>query len=149
MSEVCVEINIAAPPQEVWDLAMNAERLEEWVTIHRSLGKHDDGPPRVGMKMEQGMALRGAPFKVKWELAACDEPHRALWKGVGPARSHAETEYTLSSDGNGGTNFSYRNEFRAPMGPLGAVASKVLVGGLPESEGKASLAALKKLLEQG
>ena len=72
----------------------------------------------------------------------------AHWKGRGPARSHAETEYRLTPI-DGGTRFDYRNAFQAPLGPLGATASKVLVGGLPDREGHASLEALKKLVERG
>jgi hypothetical protein len=33
-----------------------------------------------------------------------------VWKGKGPARSRAETEYRLEAV-DGGTRFSYRNEF--------------------------------------
>jgi len=147
MSEVREEIDIAAPPAEVWALVMDPTRLGEWVTIHRKLHKHSDGKPAVGTKMEQGMTLRGAHFKVKWELVECDAPHHAKWHGKGPARSHAETEYTLNDNGNGGTQFAYRNIFEAPMGPIGAVASKVLVGGLPHKEAVKTLQNLKRLLE--
>ncbi len=148
MSEVREEIDIAAPPEKVWALVMDPHRLGDWVTIHRKLIKHSDGEPAVGATMEQGMCLRGANFKVKWELVACRAPLHAEWHGRGPARSHAETEYTLAENGDGGTRFSYRNEFSAPLGPLGAAASKVLVGGLPHKEAVKSLQNLKSLLEQ-
>ncbi len=62
--------------------------------------------------------------------------------------SHARTAYVLEPDGDGGTRFHYENEFKAPGGPLGAAASRVLVGGLPEREAKASLQKLKALLEK-
>ncbi len=143
---VVTQIELAATPEEVWAVVMDVDRLGEWVSIHRKLGKHSDGPPRVGSYMEQTLALRGAPFKVSWELVRCDAPHRAEWAGKGPARSKAETGYRLEAI-DGGTRFHYRNEFKAPMGPLGAVASKALVGGLPEKEAHASLANLKKLLD--
>jgi hypothetical protein len=61
--------------------------------------------------------------------------------------SHARTVYDLEDDGAGGTRFHYTNEFKAPGGPLGAAASRVLVGGLPEREAHKSLQALKALLE--
>jgi hypothetical protein len=86
-------------------------------------------------------------FKVHWELVACDEDHHAEWHGRGPARSHAETEYNLTAI-DGGTRFAYRNVFKAPLGPLGAVASRALVGGLPRREADASLRKLKALAER-
>ena len=38
--------------------------------------------------------------------------------------------------------------FTAPLGPLGRVASRALVGGLPRREADASLRKLKKLAER-
>ena len=141
-------IDIAAPPEKVWALAMDPERLHEWVTIHRRLHDHDGGPPRKGYAMEQTLHLRGVNFKVHWELVRCEHPYHAEWHGRGPARSHAETEYRLTADDKGGTRFGYRNVFHAPLGPLGAIASRAIVGGLPRREADASLARLKALVER-
>jgi uncharacterized protein YndB with AHSA1/START domain len=149
MSEVETTIDIAAPPEAVWSLALDPSRLQDWVTIHRGLHDHSGGRIRSGYEMEQTLCLRGVNFKVHWELVQCDAPHHAEWHGRGPARSHAETEYRLSPDGGGGTLFHYRNEFRAPLGPLGAMASRAIVGGLPQREADASLLRLKALAENG
>jgi len=147
MTEVHTSIDIDAPPEVVFDIALDPARLRDWVTIHRKLLSVDPGPPHEGMEMQQRMSLRGAAFKVTWELVACRRPVHAKWKGRGPARSKAETEYTLETLPGGRTRFLYRNAFKAPLGPLGAVAGNALVGGLPEKEALASLAALKRLAE--
>lgn len=144
---VTADITIDAPAEEVWKAVMDPERLDEWVTIHKKLLSADSGQPKVGMKMKQCLHLRGASFKVNWELTECKEPVRAIWEGKGPVRSYARTEYHLSDNGNGGTDFHYVNEFKAPMGPLGKAAGKALMGGLPKREAEKSLAQLKKLLE--
>jgi uncharacterized protein YndB with AHSA1/START domain len=140
MSEVTTSIDIDAPPQAVWNVVMDPERFEEWVTIHRRLEDFTEDT------MNQVLCVRGVSFHVKWELTERERPHRALWKGRGPARSRAETEYTLKAI-DGGTRFEYRNEFKAPLGPLGAAASKALVGGVPEREANASLQRLKEIVE--
>jgi uncharacterized protein YndB with AHSA1/START domain len=147
VSEVVTSIDIAAPPEKVWALAMDPERLDEWVTIHRRLHDHDGGPPRMGYTMDQTLHLRGVNFRVHWELVACDSYRHAEWHGRGPARSRAETEYRLTAV-DGGTRFDYRNEFKAPLGALGAVASRAVVGGLPRREADASLRKLKALVER-
>ncbi len=147
MSEVIVSIDIDASPEVVFDTMLDPHRLHEWVTIHRELLDADDGAPATGMHMRNRLCLRGATFKVDWELTECDRPRHAQWTGRGPARSKAETEYRLEPLDGGGTRFSYRNAFTAPFGPLGAVASRALVGGLPEVEARRSLANLKALLE--
>jgi uncharacterized protein YndB with AHSA1/START domain len=140
MSEVITSITIDAPPQKIWEVVMDPQRLGEWVTIHRKLNSAADG------EMDQTLCLRGVNFKVHWELDDCQAPRHAIWRGRGPARSHAETEYRLTPV-DGGTRFAYRNEFKAPLGPLGAVASRALVGGLPEREAHATLQNLKDLVE--
>jgi uncharacterized protein YndB with AHSA1/START domain len=148
MSEVETSIDIDAPPEQVWELAMDPDRLADWVTIHRRLDDHSDGRPRAGYEMEQTLCLRGVKFDVDWHLDELDEPHRAVWKGRGPARSRALIVNRLSAV-DGGTRFDYRNEFKAPLGPLGAVASRALVGGLPKKEADASLRRLKAIVENG
>jgi carbon monoxide dehydrogenase subunit G len=149
MSEpVVADIVIHAPPEAVWETIMDPRRFGDWVTIHRKVNSADPGPPRKGMKMEQTLCLRGASFKVKWTLGECKDGTRAVWEGQGPMKSHARTEYVLTPDEDGGTNFHYVNEFRAPGGLLGATASRVLVGGLPEREAQKSLQQLKALLEK-
>jgi carbon monoxide dehydrogenase subunit G len=147
VSAVHASIDIAAPPEKVWEIVMNPQRLGDWVSIHRGLGKVSDSPLECGSELEQKLCLRGVTFKVKWKVAQLTSGTCTEWEGKGPARSTARTKYVLSADGNGGTRFDYENEFKAPMGPLGAVASKALVGGLPEREAEKSLAALKQLAE--
>jgi uncharacterized membrane protein len=147
MSEVVTSIDIDAPAERVWEVVMDPSRLHEWVTIHRRLHSAPAYPPQRGDRMDQTLSLHGAHFRVHWTLEVYDAPHRAEWHGRGPARSHAETEYRLQALDGGRTRFDYRNEFKAPLGPLGAVASRVLVGGLPRREADASLQRLKALVE--
>jgi uncharacterized protein YndB with AHSA1/START domain len=149
MSVVTATIEIAADPMRVWMAAMTPENTPVWVSVVRGVGEHSDGDFRVGYEMEQRLCLRGVPFTVNWKLTACDAPHYARWEGRGPARSKAITEDWLTPTDDGGTHFEYRNEFKAPLGPLGSVASRALVGGVPEREAKASLAELKRRLEAG
>lgn len=146
MSIVCAEIEIAAEPERVWQLVCDPERLGDWVTIHRGLRKASDRPLKKGSTLEQALVLRGAHLNVKWTVTELSQPHRLAWEGRGPARSKAVTSYELSARG-GGTSFSYRNEFKAPLGPLGALASRALVGGVPQREADKSLKRLKALLE--
>ncbi len=133
MSLVTASIHIDAPPADVWKLVMDPERLGDWVTIHRGLGRVDAGPARAGYRMDQHIHLRGVNLTVHWTLVECDPRMRAVWEGRGPARSRAHTEYLLESE-RGGTRFDYRNEFHPPLGPLGAIVSRALVGGMPERE---------------
>jgi uncharacterized protein YndB with AHSA1/START domain len=142
MSVVTATVHISAPPERVWDMVMDPKRLHEWVTIHRKLVRADEGEPRVGFRMDQLLHLRGVNLEVHWELVECDAPKLAVWAGRGPARSRAQTEYRLKSEREG-TRFDYRNNFRAPLGGVGAIVSRALVGGIPEREAQRTLSALR------
>jgi uncharacterized protein YndB with AHSA1/START domain len=147
MSRVTASIHIDAPPAQVWKVVMDPSCLGEWVTIHRRLVRADDGPVRVGYTMDQQLHLRGVNIEVHWTLADCKPQELAVWEGRGPARSRAHTEYVLKAQ-DGGTRFDYRNEFHTPLGPIGAIVSRALVGGIPEREANRTLARLRSHIEQ-
>jgi uncharacterized protein YndB with AHSA1/START domain len=149
MSTVQVSTRIEAPIERVWEVVMNPQRLRDWVTIHRDVSDVSANPLNTGSTMRQLLCLRGVNFHVNWKLVDVEEPHRAEWDGQGPAHSRALIRYRLSAAGDGATTFDYTNEFKAPGGMLGNVASRVIVGGLSEREAHSSLARLKRLLEQG
>jgi uncharacterized protein YndB with AHSA1/START domain len=138
MSVVTASTLLNASREDVWEMVMDPERLEDWVTIHRKLLHADHGAPRVGYEMDQRIHLRGVNLEVHWKLIDCDACALAVWEGRGPARARARTEYVLTAE-DGGTRFDYRNEFRPPLGPVGAIVSRALVGGIPEREAKRTL----------
>jgi uncharacterized protein YndB with AHSA1/START domain len=147
MSRVTASIEIAAPPQRVWDVVMDPGRLGDWVTIHRDTEEASDQPLRDGSTLRQKLHLRGVNFHVRWKVAEAHAPQLAVWDGKGPARSRAHIVYRLRPNSDGGTRFEYENEFKAPLGPLGAAASRAVVGGLPQREANATLRRLKALIE--
>jgi len=148
MTLVTASIDIDAPSDRVFQTVLDASRLNEWVTIHRRVNDVDDGKPREGYGMEQTLCLRGANFKVKWTITEFQPGRHVTWEGRGPAHSYARTAYSVSDRDGDGTHFEYENEFKAPGGFLGAAASRVVVGGVPQREANKSLRQLKALLEK-
>ncbi len=148
MSTVHVEIEIAAPPCVVFDTVMDPTRLADWVTIHRSVRVISEDAVSEGARMDQVLHIRGVNFKVHWTLAAVTRPREAEWLGRGPAMSHALIRYRLLGAADGPTTFAYTNEFNAPGGKLGSLASHLVVGHAPEHEAHHSLMKLKALVER-
>ena len=146
MTVVCAEIDIRAPIERVYEIAMDPYRTTDWVSIARAVKEVHGDPTHEGFEMKQQLCLRGVPFWVEWHLVEADPPRYARFEGKGPMRSKAFIENRLSEE-DGGTRYRYRNEFRAPFGPLGSTAQRVLAGGIPEREALASLQQLKALVE--
>jgi carbon monoxide dehydrogenase subunit G len=148
MSQVHVTTDIHASAEEVWDTIMDPDRLGEWVTIHRSVERVSDRPLTTGSTMRQTLRMHGVSFHVDWTLVDVRAPRRAEWEGRGPAGSQARITYQLSGGDGRPTRFEYTNEFSAPGGRLGNVASRVIVGAASEREARNTLARLKALLEK-
>jgi uncharacterized protein YndB with AHSA1/START domain len=149
MTLVTASIDIDAPRERVFQTVLDPSRLHEWVSIHRRVDDADSGHPGEGYEMVQTLHLRGANFKVKWKITEFRPGKHVTWEGRGPAHSYARTAYSVSDRDADGTHFEYENEFRAPGGILGAAASRVVVGGVPQREANRSLRQLKALLEKG
>jgi uncharacterized protein YndB with AHSA1/START domain len=147
MSTVTADIEIAAPIENVWETIMDPHRLAEWVTIHKSVRRVSDPPLRRGSTMDQAIHVRGLTFRVHWTVVSLSPPEQAEWEGAGPAHSRALIRYELKRLDDGHTRFHYTNEFKAPGGRLGNVASRMIVGATSEREAHSSLAKLKALLE--
>jgi uncharacterized protein YndB with AHSA1/START domain len=148
MTSVNVKTRIDASIQRVWETVMDPSRLKDWVTIHRDLADVSSQPLTTGSTMDQVLSLRGVNFHVHWTLVDVRPPQLAQWEGRGPAHSHAVIRYELAEEGDEATTFEYTNEFKAPGGVLGSMASRVIVGGVSEREANNSLARLKTLVER-
>lgn len=142
------EIELPAPPEEVYELVMDPSRLGEWVSIHDAV---EDGPAGIlekGSRMTQRMKLAGKGFEVRWLVTKADRPHHVEWTGEGPARSKAYIEYRFEPlEGGAATRFGYVNEFALPGGAVGAFAGRFVAGtSLPARELERSLERLKAIL---
>ena len=138
-------IEIAAPPEAVYDLIADPNRLGEWVTIHQYV---DEGVPDElvkGAKMSQCLKLAGRKFKVEWTVVENDRPSHVVWEGKGPLGSKARAVYDFSESG-GTTHFTYSNEYELPGGSVGKLAGPA-VRKVTGKELDASLENLRKLVE--
>jgi uncharacterized protein YndB with AHSA1/START domain len=139
-------IDIDAPPDRVYDVLTDPKCLGEWVTIQEELVSAPEAPLEPGDCVVQKMKVVGRSFEVSWDVEVADRPEKVRWIGDGPMGSKARATYELSSNGNGGTTFSYTNEYDVPGGPIGKVAGKALVSA-SGGEADATLERLKKFIE--
>jgi carbon monoxide dehydrogenase subunit G len=138
-------IDVAAPPERVYELVMDPSRLGEWVTIHHHLEGSPPARLEKDSQMTQYLRLAGRKFKVLWTVVENDPCKRVVWEGRGPVASHARVEYGFAPNGNG-TTFRYINEYDLPGGFLGRLASRT-VSRVAGRELNGSLQRLKSLVE--
>ena len=141
------DITIKAEPDAVWQVLMDPQRLDEWVSIHQKLKEAPSGVLEQGDELVQCLRLAHKKFDVHWHVKQADKPRKAVWEGIGPLRSKASVVYELSPDSNGGTRFHYENEFKSPGGPFGAFIADHAFQRTSEREADKTLDSLKGLLE--
>jgi carbon monoxide dehydrogenase subunit G len=139
-------IEIAAPPERVYDVVMDPSRLEDWVTIHHHLEDAPNGPLEKGSKLTQCLKLAGKKFKVRWTVVENDPCRRVVWEGKGPVGSKAHIEYGFEAENGNRTDFSYLNQYDLPGGALGRIAGRT-VARVTQRELEGSLQRLKSLVE--
>lgn len=139
---------IAASPELVYDLVMDASRLGEWVTIHAYVSDAPEGQLVEGSRLTQGFRLAGLPFDVQWEVVRAERPTLARWHGTGPLGSRAEVAYDLAPAAAGArTSFHYMNAFELRGGALTLGVRPVIVAQAGR-EVDATLRRLATLLER-
>jgi uncharacterized protein YndB with AHSA1/START domain len=147
MTKLHREIEIAAPPETVYDVLADPTCLSEWVTIQEELEEAPEGDLKAGSKLRQRMKVAGQRFHLSWTVAEADKPNRIVWDGKGPMGTQAKAVYELSRNGDGGTKFSYLNEFALPGGAAGRLAGRAVVAASGR-EADRTLKRLKKLVEE-
>ena len=139
------EIHIDAAPEAVYAKLMDPDCLGEWVTIQDGIEEAPDGDLEKGSVLVQRCKVAGQKFKLSWKVEQADPPHKTVWNGRGPLGSTAKVTYDLAAH-DGGTLFTYTNEYELPGGVAGRIAGKAVVGASGK-EADRTLERLKKLIE--
>jgi len=138
------EIDLPASPDQVYEILMDSARLGDWVTIHE---RFEDAPDRLaqGSNMTQKLKVAGQRFTVRWTVTQAERPSKVTWEGRGPAGTSARVVYDLD-ERDGGTRFTYLNEYELPGGAAGRIAGRA-ISAAAGREVERSLERLSKLLE--
>jgi carbon monoxide dehydrogenase subunit G len=141
------EIHIDAAPEAVYDKLMDPNCLGEWVTIQDKLLEAPDGDLERGDELVQRCKVAGRKFKLCWRVDQADRPRKTIWTGRGPLGAKARVTYDLAAN-DGGTDFTYTNEYDLPGGPVGRLAGRAVIGA-SGAEADQTLKRLKDLIEGG
>jgi uncharacterized protein YndB with AHSA1/START domain len=146
MTKLEREIEIDASRERVYEVLTDPRCLGEWVTIQDELEEAPDGDLTEGDTLRQRMKVAGQRFRLSWTVVEADRPSRVVWEGKGPMHSKAKAVYELDENGNGGTTFSYMNQYDLPGGPAGKLAGAAIKKA-SSREADRTLQRLKALVE--
>jgi uncharacterized protein YndB with AHSA1/START domain len=115
VAEIKQSIDIDAPPEQVWAVLSDVERVGEWVAEHQGF---PDGAPaelRTGVEYRQTVKAAGQDVDLTWTVVEHEAPTRLAFDGTGPAGASATLRYALAPSG-GGTRMDYATSFELPGG---------------------------------
>jgi len=112
-NEYAVALSIAAPPQRVWELLVDAPGYKGWNASVVSI----EGPIELGRTIKLVSAVNpGRTFALK--VAAMDPPHRMVWAGGMPLGLFTGTRTFIVEPAGAGCRFSMSEVYTGLMSGL-------------------------------
>jgi carbon monoxide dehydrogenase subunit G len=135
-------VEVARPPEDVFEFLSDIERLPEWQTS--AVEAHTDGPLAEGSRVAEKRRLLGREVDTELEVAAYEPPKRLTLRSLGgPVDFTVDHELTARG---GGTVLRFVAE--AQPGGLLRLTEPVLAR-RAEQEFRRDFDRLKELLESG
>jgi len=135
-------VEIARPPEDVFELLSDIERLPEWQTS--AVEAHTEGPLAEGSRVREKRRLFGRELDTELEVVAYEPPGRLTLRSLGgPVKFTVDHELVA---GGGGTQLRFVAE--AQPGGLLRLTEPVLAR-TAEQEFHRDFDRLKALLESG
>jgi hypothetical protein len=145
MAKLDVSVFIRATPQHVWEIIEDLPAQESWMVDVRRIGVTSEQRSGVGTVVEVKSELFGLPLVRDTMLITTWEPpvrydvqHSGQFTGTGAF---------ILEPAPGGTLFRWLEDFRPPLGPLGELGFKLVVGPHMRRVFGRSLANLKRIAE--
>jgi carbon monoxide dehydrogenase subunit G len=144
MASVSATVDVAAGPQQVWNVLVDPSRYDEWLDMHQGFVGDPPAAFTQGLSFGERVKVLGMPADVRWTVKDLEEPRRLALSGTGPMGIALGAGYGLEQSGaDGATRVTVTMEFTG--------AALMMVGSQLESEVasqlRASLEKFKRVAE--
>ncbi len=146
MAHIRREIEIRRPPEEVFAVLTDFDRLPDWATIVADTREVSERPLRIGCTFRQRLRVLGQELETSWRVTDLDAPRTVAYEATGPAGSRMDMRQTVQPV-PGGSTLTLEVDYDLPGGPIGEALDRLVVHSQNEGEAERSLEQLRGLLE--
>jgi ligand-binding SRPBCC domain-containing protein len=149
MSDIEREVVVSCPPDRVFDVLSNVERLTDFSEMTVAV---NNGPGRAvqsGDRFEQVVKVAGVELETEWqvlEVSTAGQVRSLRFEGTSQGDVRATVTHRLVPEGSG-TRVTFTVEYDPPYGVLGEIADKLLFERRNEKDAERILGRLKDICE--
>jgi ligand-binding SRPBCC domain-containing protein len=137
---------VACPPERVFAVLADVDRLAEFSTMTVDIRNGPGRPVQTGDRFEQVVKVLGAELESEWEVVEVQPPTLLRFQGTAKRGGRATLIERLSPEGEG-TRVEIDVDYDLPLGVLGEAVDAVYLHGKNEEQAEEILRSLKALCE--
>ncbi|MBA2757389.1 MAG: SRPBCC family protein [Chloroflexi bacterium] len=148
MAHIARTIEIARPPEEIFDYITDLDRLAEWATMVKETRDLGDRPIKQGTTFSQTIKAAGSvDIDCDWHVKQLQRPRHVHYEATAPDGGQMQMSQTIMPLDGGRSKVEIDLDYDVPGGVLGQIADKLVFEGQNEKEADTSLENLKRILE--
>ena len=146
MTKFVREVVVACPPDHVFGVLSDIERLPEFSEMTVAVRNGPGRPVLAGDHFEQAIKVLGVELETKWEVTEVVANRLVRVEGTSHGNGRASLTQEVGADG-AGSRVTFTVDYDPPFGVLGDIADKLVFEHRNEEQAEEILARLKTLCE--
>jgi len=146
MTNILRDIKVDCPPEHVFDVLSNVERLPEFSDMTVRVENAPGRPVEIGDRFDQVVRVAGIEIDTEWAVTEVVTGSRLRVEGRSKSNGTASLTETFTPD-RSGCRVQLEVDYDPPLGLLGEIADKLVFEKKHEDEAEQILTRLKALCE--